>query len=372
MAYLVVVRKGPTWDLNDITPYCRLLSRRFTGEVWAYGSYETDAVIGRIRLRVVADHPFQDFANRLRFARRVLRWAEQLRKARPGRLAVVALEPFTGGPLGVYAAWRAHGALVCEVNGVYANFHNTVSSRMTVMRRVRVLVRRVLGAFVLRRATAVRLLFAGQLNGFARLPDRVITRQFFETTNLRVFRPGAEEPIILGAGFPFHVKGFDLLCQAFIRIADRYPEWKLVLIGHRVPEALVDGGFTHSRIEGHRGVKQPQLAEWMARCAIFALPSRTEAMGRVLLEAAAAGKCRLATRVDGIPTVVENGVDGVLVDPENVDQLASALEGLMRDASLRERLGQAGRERVERDFSDQAYLDYYAELVSAAVERGTA
>ena len=131
-------------------------------------------------------------------------------------------------------------------------------------------------------------------------------------------------------------------------------------------------GFVHPRIEGHPGVKQPQLADWMARCAIFALPSRTEAMGRVLVEAGAAAKCRLATRVDGIPTVIENGVDGVLVDTENVDQLARALEQLMRDASLRQRLGQGAKRRVERDFSDEAYLDHYAELVSVALDRGVA
>ena len=372
VAYLIVVRKGPTWELNDIEPYCRLLSRRFTGEVWAYGSYDADTVVGRVRLRVVAERPFQKVANWLRFARRVRQWAKQLRAARPDRLAVVALEPFAGGPLGLYVARRARGVLICEVNGVYASRHNTANTSMALVRSLRVLARRGVGAFVLHRATAVRLLFAGQLKGFVRLPGRVITRQFFEITNLLAFRPGAEEPIILGAGFPFRVKGFDLLCQAFSRISDRFPEWKLVLIGYRIPEALVEGGFVHPRIEGHPGVKQPQLADWMARCAIFALPSRTEAMGRVLVEAGAAAKCRLATRVDGIPTVIENGVDGVLVDAESVDQLAQALEQLMRDASLRQRLGQAARRRVARDFSDEAYLDHYAELVSVALERGVA
>ncbi len=369
MAYLVVVRKGPTWELNDIEPYCRLLSRRFIGEVWAYGSYEADILIGRMRLRVVADRPFQDIANRLRFARRTREWVKQLRAAQPRRLAVVALEPFTGGSLALYAARRAHGTLICEVNGVYASHHNIPKTRKAIVRTIRVLARRLVGAYVLHRATAVRLLFAGQLKGFVCLPDRVITRQFFDITNVGAFRPGTEEPIILSAGFPFRVKGFDLLCTAFSRLADRYPEWKLVLIGHRVPEELVEGGFVHPRIEGHPGVKHPQLADWMARCAIFALPSRTEAMGRVLLEAGAARKCRLASRVDGIPTVIEDGVDGLLVDAESVDQLEAALEQLMRDATLRQSLGQAAKRRVDRDFSDEAYLSHYAELVSMAVGR---
>ena len=50
-------------------------------------------------------------------------------------------------------------------------------------------------------------------------------------------------------------------------------------------------GLEHPQIEARPGVKQPELAAWMSRCAIFALPSRTEAMGRVLIEAGAAAKC---------------------------------------------------------------------------------
>ncbi len=371
-AYVIVVHKGPTWDVGDIEPYCHLLSKRFTGEVWAFGSYDGDTVIGRMRVRVVSEQPFRHFANRVRFVRRALAWIEQLRTARVANLAVIALDPFTTGLLGLYAARRAGGVLVCEVNGVYANRHNTANTRIAFIRFLRVFVRRLVGAFVLHRATAVRLLFADQLRGFARLPPQIITRQFFETTNLAAFHSGAEEPIILGVGHPFRVKGFDTLCRAFARIADQYPSWRVVLIGYKAPEEVRAGGLEHPRIEVHPGLKQPQVADWMSRCAIFALPSRTEAMGRVLLEAAAAGKCRLAARVDGIPTVIEDGVDGLLVEPESVEQLAAKLEQLMGDPGLRVRLGDAARRRAEREFSDESYLDHYSELVSAALRQGPA
>ena len=126
-------------------------------------------------------------------------------------------------------------------------------------------------------------------------------------------------------------------------------------------------GLEHPQIEAHPGVKQPELAEWMSRCAIFALPSRTEAMGRVLIEAGAAAKCRVASRVGGIPTVIEDGVDGVLVGKENVDELSAALARLIADAPLRHRLGDAARVRVGREFSGNAYLEHYAEFVSSAL-----
>lgn len=366
-AYVVVLHKGPTWNLADIEPFCRLLSRRFAGEVWAFGSYQADHPVGRVRLRVVGSRPFRGFANGVQFFRAALSRIEHLRTARPSGLAFISLDPFTGGLLGLYAAWRARGVLICEVNGVYGSRHNTADTRVALLRTLRALARRGVGAFVLHRATAVRLLFADQLAGFVRLPQRTITRQFFETTDLAAFHPGAEEPIILGVGHPFRIKGFDLLCQAFKRVADQYPEWRLVLIGHGVPEAVQQGGLSHPRIETYPGVRQSRVAEWMARCAIFALPSRTEGMGRVLLEAAAAGKCRLGTRVDGIPTVIEDGTDGMLVDSERIDQLAAALDRLMAEAGLRRRFGEAARQRIEREFSEEAYLDHYGELVSAAL-----
>ena len=371
-AYAVVIHKGPTWSLSDIEPYCRMLSGRFEGEVWAFGSYDAEAVIGRMRLRVIAGHSGRTMANRLRFARHTLRWIEALRRARPSNLVFITLDPLWSGVLGLYAAWRTGAPLICEINGAYASPHNTANSRSSIGRLLRIAMRRGVGRFVLRRTAGVRLLYPDQLRGFARVPSSTVVRRFFETTRLDLFHPGPQEPLILGVGFPFRVKGFDVLCRAFLEIADRHPRWKLVLIGYRAPEEVLEGGFAHPRIEAYPGVQQTEVAEWMSRCAIFALPSRTEAMGRVLLEAGAAGTCRVAARVDGIPTVVEDGVDGLLVESQNVEQLASVLERAMEDEALRRRLGEAAMRRVEREFSAQAYLEHYGELVTATLERSRA
>jgi glycosyltransferase involved in cell wall biosynthesis len=365
---LVIVRKGPSWSTADLEPLCRLLSRRFAGEIWAFGSYDADIRVDRFRVRVVNDERSSSHIGRLALTtRQILRWAAELRAARFPNLAIVSLEPFNGGLLGLYVARRTQGIFICEVNGVYADRNNFASGGMPVW--LRVAARRVLGAFVLSRATAVRLLFAEQLQRFVRLPPHVLTRQFFDFTPIEQFNPGAEEKTILGVGFPFRVKGFDTLCQAFLAIANEHADWKLVLIGHLVPEELRAAGLEHPRIEARPGVKQPELAEWMSRCAIFALPSRTEAMGRVLIEAGAAAKCRVASRVGGIPTVIEDGVDGLLVEKEDVDQLAGTLARLIGDVPLRCRLGDAARVRVEREFSGDAYLEHYTELVSSALAR---
>lgn len=355
--------------MGDFEPLCRLLSRKFSGEIWAFGSYDADVFLGRFRLRVVKERSSVHLMNLMRFGRHVAVWTEQLRRAAVTNLVVVAFDPFKGGLSALYTAWRARGALVCEVNGVYADRHNLRSGGSGWMRRWHLSFRRAVGGFVLRRASAVRLLFADQLRDFVCLPPEIIRRQFFDISNTERFYPGREESIVLGVGFPFRVKGFDVLCNAFRRIAPKYPEWKLVLIGHGVPEEARAGGFLDPQIQTRPGVLQTEVAQWMARCAIFALPSRTEAMGRVLIEAGAAGKCRVASRVDGIPTVVEDGVDGILVPPDDVEQLSVELERLILDGELRRRLGEAAKHRVAREFSANAYLQHYSDLVGAVISR---
>ena len=127
-------------------------------------------------------------------------------------------------------------------------------------------------------------------------------------------------------------------------------------------------GVEHAQILALPGVPQEELAKWVSRCAILALVSRSEAMGRVLLEGAAAGKCRIAARVDGIPTVVEHGVDGVLVEKSNVEELCAGLARLMDDEDLRRRFGTAGQLRVAREFSPERYLAHFSELVAATLD----
>jgi glycosyltransferase involved in cell wall biosynthesis len=158
-----------------------------------------------------------------------------------------------------------------------------------------------------------------------------------------------------------------VLVSAFGRIAAQFPDWRLVLIGHLVPQQLQARGMQHAQIAALPGVPQVELAKWMSRCAIFALASRSEAMGRVLIEAAAAGKCRIATRVGGIPTVIENGRDGVLVEKGDVTELAAGLQALITDDALRHRLGSEAQLRVEREFSGAAYLAHFEELIAATL-----
>jgi glycosyltransferase involved in cell wall biosynthesis len=367
LAYLFNVVEGPTHNPEEFVPTLRLLSERFDGELWSYGTYEADLQVGNMRLRVVRNRSHSRMRSFLQFSRLVLQRARQLRCESLQDVVVTSYDPFKGGLLALRVARILRAAFVCEVNGQYGDPDNFAHVRSRGWRVLRLTQMRLLGSFVLHRADGVRLLFADQLADFATVAPHTVVRAFFALSFTDRFLPGPEEPIVLCAGYPFERKGVDLLVQAFTRLAPAYPDWKLVLIGHRLPEQLRERGLAHPQIEALPGMPQQQMAQWMRRCAIFALPSRSEAMGRVLIEAAAAAKARIAAQVGGIPTVLSGGYDGLLVPKGDVDALMAGLDSLMRDVALRRRLGQAARERTEREFSGESYLQLFAELVSASL-----
>jgi glycosyltransferase involved in cell wall biosynthesis len=84
---------------------------------------------------------------------------------------------------------------------------------------------------------------------------------------------------------------------------------------------------------------------------IFVLPSLKEGLPYALLEAGQAGLPTVASRVGGIPDIIEDGKMGILVDPKNPRELARALETLAGNRALRLRYGQALKRSVETHFS---------------------
>jgi glycosyltransferase involved in cell wall biosynthesis len=98
---------------------------------------------------------------------------------------------------------------------------------------------------------------------------------------------------------------------------------------------------------------------------LFALASHTEAFGISVVEAMAAGKAVVATDVPGLREIIVHGQTGLLVAAQDPAAFADALERLLRDAALREAMGQAGRARAEQNYSlaacAAAYEDLYAQ-----------
>jgi glycosyltransferase involved in cell wall biosynthesis len=104
---------------------------------------------------------------------------------------------------------------------------------------------------------------------------------------------------------------------------------------------------------------------------VFVFPTRREGLGRVLLEAAAAGKPVVSTRNTGVIDVVQDGKTGILVSPADVDALARATANLLEDRELAARMGACARFLVERHFDNSVYLERLKTLLQsfAAPER---
>jgi glycosyltransferase involved in cell wall biosynthesis len=92
---------------------------------------------------------------------------------------------------------------------------------------------------------------------------------------------------------------------------------------------------------------------------VFVLPSHTEGLPRVILEAQATGTPVIATRVGGVPDVINHGETGLLCDPHDPTDLTAALDRLASDEDERTRLAQQGREVVETDYSWANLYDRY-------------
>jgi len=213
----------------------------------------------------------------------------------------------------------------------------------------------------LRFATGAKLLFDRQLDHFSRLTSIPVVRVFPDYVDLSNFKPGVQLNKILVAGFPFKIKGIDILIAAFKKVAVQFPDWKLIILGWfpqmQELNSHMDG---HSQIFHHPPVYFDEMPAHMSTASIFILPSRTEAMGRVLLEAASCGVARIGSNIGGIPTVIEDKVDGLLFESENVEDLAAKLSLLMGDERYRKKIAEAGFKRVANDFSGEKYFEQCA------------
>jgi glycosyltransferase involved in cell wall biosynthesis len=102
---------------------------------------------------------------------------------------------------------------------------------------------------------------------------------------------------------------------------------------------------------------------------LFVMPSVSEGLGTSLLDAMAASKPTVATRTGGIPEVVIDGETGILVPPRDHHALAQAIARLLKDQQLRETMGNAGFERVQRVFSAERMVERTLEVYRAYAGR---
>jgi glycosyltransferase involved in cell wall biosynthesis len=161
-------------------------------------------------------------------------------------------------------------------------------------------------------------------------------------------------------------KGLDVAIEAFARLASQFPDIALVLIGEGqqrnqlVELARARGLQDRIRFCGH----MPHAATLLSAFDIFLFPSRSEGLGYAALEAGNASLPVVASRAGGIPEIIEDGISGLLVTPNDVDGFTNALASLLTDTERRTRLGEALHNRVHTSFSVQQMIENTLALYS--------
>ncbi|HUK43858.1 MAG TPA: glycosyltransferase family 4 protein [Gaiellaceae bacterium] len=266
--------------------------------------------------------------------------------------------------------WSAPGArLVVEVHGDWRTAPRLYGSPL---RRLLAPLTDRVGALGVRRADAVRTISAftsGLVRGLGVEP----AAEFAAFTDLDAFagerEPLPAEPRVLFVGVLERYKNIEVLAAAWRRVAARRPGSQLHLVGSGtqapVVETLADVG-----VEWQRRIDAAEVAIALDRARALILPSAIEGLGRVVIEAFMRGRAVVGTRSGGIPDIVEDGVNGLLVEPGDASALAAAIERILDDDDLASRLGAAAGESAARWVASPAeYADRMRALVDGALER---
>lgn len=186
----------------------------------------------------------------------------------------------------------------------------------------------------------------------------------------RSFNLSAEEVVVGEVAKLWEGKGHAVLFRAAAALMPSCPKLRLILIGEGPLRSTLEqlaiamGIFDHVIFAGFRE-DIPALTQMLD---IAVLPSFFEGMGRAVIEAQAAGKAVVASRVGGIPDLIENGKTGLLAPPGDHKALAEAIGQLYQDAGLRHRLGLAAQQAVDSRFDIQTMnkqiLQVYDELLT--------
>jgi glycosyltransferase involved in cell wall biosynthesis len=254
--------------------------------------------------------------------------------------AIVAEDPRTAA-LAISA--RTKVPVIAEVHGNWR--HSTRLYGSSARRALSPLVDR-LDEYGVRHADAVRALsgytaaLVEDVRG--RPPDAVFpTYSDLSAFTDQSVRPLPEQPAALFVGVLEPYKNVDGLAEAWRRAAPRVPGTRLVVVG----KGSRRDAFESLAVEQIDQLTPNRVAAQLDAATVLVLPSRHEGLGRVVIEAFARGRGVVASRAGGILDLVDDGVQGLLVDPEDTDALADALVRVLSDPALAERLGAAAHAR---------------------------
>jgi len=254
--------------------------------------------------------------------------------------------------------------VVVELHGDWRTATRLYGSRR---RRLLAPLADAVGGWALRRADGVRTISA-YTSGLARSLGREPAGEFAAFMDFELFVgppvPLPPTPAALFIGVLELYKNVDGLARAWRLAAPRLPGAQLRLVGRGPLQPVVERLVADlpAQTAWTSAVSQEEVVRALDEATCLVLPSRSEGLGRVLIEAFLRERGVVARRVGGIVDVVEDGFNGLLVDTD--DELADALVRVLSDRLLAERLGAAARESSRRWLaSPEQFAERIADLI---------
>jgi glycosyltransferase involved in cell wall biosynthesis len=284
-----------------------------------------------------------------------MRMARCLHRIRPALVHGFGTEASFG-----YTAVSGRFPSVLMIQGIISRIAR-VRGRAALLRQPGVCVSLLVERVTIRRArhvvceTAFAAEFVRQHNPAA-VVHRISTPirdEWFQIAR-RAGDPGVPEVLFVGWVLP--EKGIEVLLHAFSRIVQEHPGSVLHVVGacnrgylEGVLTPLVSTLRLEDRVVFHGQQSAALVADRLSRASVLALPTLMDTAPNVLAEARAAGVPVVASAAGGIPELIEDRIDGVLVPPGSADRLAAAIGSLLGDPGRAAAIGERGRERARRD-----------------------
>jgi len=202
-----------------------------------------------------------------------------------------------------------------------------------------------------------------------------ITKRVFDTDKVVVinngidisrFSPGIANKFderkcnLLFVGNASRRKGFDFLMQVMEELGSAYQ-----LYYTDSPGIIGPSVTTNSKCIGK--LSEDQLLNAYRSCDVFVFPSRYEGFGLVVAEAMACGKPVIAARTSSLPELIENGVDGILCSPDNIQEFVNAIRQLQSNKELANKVALKAREKIVSKFTLDQMVDNYIELYRSII-----
>jgi len=188
-----------------------------------------------------------------------------------------------------------------------------------------------------------------------------------------------DTPLVFAIGRMVYKKGFNVLLDSWPQVLAQHPNALLVLAGYGDLRAELEQQAAHlgitERLVFTGQLERSRAAEYIAAATVFALPlvsdQGTDGLPNTLLEAMGTGRAIVASRVAGVPDVMEDEQDGLLIPDRDAPALADAVNRLLSDPALAEQLGANARHRIETELTWEHTAERFEQVYDDVIKGRT-